>query len=69
MAYGAPRQLAQNKFFDPSPPSMRKVDDIGKKTGKGGGDIISFIVATNVVGSRPLECRPTGTPTAPANLH
>ena len=34
-----PTTFAFNKFFDPSPPSMRKVDDIGKKTGKGGGEI------------------------------
>ena len=50
-----------NKFVDPSTPSMRKVDN-GEKKKK--SKIISFIVATNVVASRPPECRPTGTPTA-----
>ena len=29
---------------------------------------ISFIVATNVVASRPPKCRPTGMPTSGANL-
>ena len=28
-------QLWLNKFFDPSTPSMRKVDDEGKKNGEG----------------------------------
>ena len=44
------RQLLLNKFFDPSTPSMRKVDSGGKKRGKRGvGVEMAFIVATNVV--------------------
>ena len=39
---------------------MRKVDDGEKNTQKK----MLFIVATNVVASRPPEHRPTGTPTA-----
>ena len=39
----------QNKFFDPSTPSMRKGDDGEKKK------IMMKIVATNVVASRPPE--------------
>ena len=30
---GRSKQLLLNKFFDPSTPSMRKVDDGGKKMG------------------------------------
>ena len=41
---------------------MRKVDD-GKK---GKEERMSFLVATNVVASRPPKCRPTGTPHARA---
>ena len=55
--------LSQNKVFDPSTPSMRKVDD-GKRKKK----IMMKIVATNVVASQPPERRPTATPTARANL-
>ena len=40
---------------------MRKVDD-GKRKKK----IMLFLVATNVVASRPPERRPTGTPHARA---
>ena len=39
---------------------MRKVDDRKKKKRK--KKIMSFLVATNVVASRPPERRPTGTP-------
>ena len=52
-----------NKFFDPSTPSMRKVDDgEGKKKNKRKKrkkkkKIMTFIVATNVVASRPPERR------------
>ena len=49
--------------------SMRKVDD-GKrkeKREKRKEKIMTFIVATNVVASRPPERRPTVTPTARAN--
>ena len=44
---------------------MRKVED-GKRKIK--EKIMSFLVATNVVASRPPERRPTGTPHARANL-
>ena len=67
--------LSLNKFFDPSSPSMRKVDDgkKEKKRKKKTEKIMSFLVATNVVASRPPERRPperrpTGTPHARANL-
>ena len=43
---------------------MRKVDDREKKEKK---KIMTFIVATNVVASRPPECQPTGTQHARAN--
>ena len=62
LGFGRSRQLL-NKFCDPSTPSMRKVDD-GEKTG---GKIMVFIVATNVVASRPPKRRPIGTPHARAN--
>ena len=54
----------KNKFFDLSTPSMRKVDDGGKKIEekKREKKIMSFIVATNVVASRLPEHRLTGTP-------
>ena len=32
--FGRSKQLSQNKFFDPSTPSMRKGRDGEKKTGK-----------------------------------
>ena len=54
-------QLFQNKFFDPSAPSMRKVAD-GKKRKRKEKKIMLFLVATNVVASRPPERRSTGTP-------
>ena len=41
---------------------MRKVDDGKRKKRK--EKIMSFLVATNVVASRPPERRPTGTPHA-----
>ena len=49
---------------------MRKVDD-GKRKEKRKEEkkkekIMMFIVATNVVASRPPECRPTETPHARA---
>ena len=44
---------------------MRKVDDGEKKKEK---KIMTFIVATNVVASRPPERRPTGTPHARAKI-
>ena len=46
----------QNKFFDSSTPSMRKVDD--------GGENRAEMVATNIVDSRPLKCQTTGSPIA-----
>ena len=49
---GRSRQLSLNKFFDPSTPSMRKVDDGEEKKEK---KIMTFIVATNVIASRPPE--------------
>ena len=44
---------------------MRKVDD-GKRIKKKKKKIMSFLVATNAVASRPPERRPTGTPHARA---
>ena len=44
---------------------MRKGSDGEKKTGKK-KKIKTFLVAINVVASRPPERRPTGTPTARA---
>ena len=55
LVFGHSRQLSQNKFFDSSTPSMRKGDDGEKKKKK----IKTFLMATNVVASRP-----TATPTA-----
>ena len=47
---------------------MRKVDDGKKKKKREKKEkIMSFLVATNVVASRPPEGRPTGTPHARAN--
>ena len=46
--------LSLNKFFDPSTPSMRKIDDGEKKRKKKEKKKITVeIVATNVVASRP----------------
>ena len=42
---------------------MRKSYDRGEKK-----KIKTFLVATNVVASRPPECRPTGTPIARAKI-
>ena len=51
---------------------MRKVDDgeekRKKKRKKKKEKIMTFIVATNVVATRPPERRPTGTPHARANI-
>ena len=47
--FGRSSQLSQNKFFDPSTPSIRKGDDEGEKKGK----ITVKVVATNVIASRP----------------
>ena len=55
--------LSLNKFLDPSTPSRRKVDYREKKRKK---KIRTFIVATNVVASRPPKRRPTETPHARA---
>ena len=63
---GRSRQLSLNKFFDPSTPSMRKVDD-GEEKKKKKEKIMTFIVATNVIASQPPERRPAGTPYARAN--
>ena len=60
LALGRSCQLSLNKFFDPSAPSMRKVDD-GKRK-----ENYVILVATNVDASRPPECQPTGTPRARA---
>ena len=49
------KQLSLNKFFDPSTPSMRKVDD-GEKRKKRKKKIMTFIVATNLGASRPPKC-------------
>ena len=65
--FGRSRQLSLNKFFDPSAPSMRNVDDGKKEKKKIKEKIMSFLVATNVVASRPPNRRPTGTPHACAN--
>ena len=65
--FGRSKQLLQNKFFDPSTPSMGKVDGEKIKKIKEKKKIMAFIVATNVVASRPPERRPTGTPLAHAN--
>ena len=46
---------------------MRKVDDGEEKRKEKKEKIMTFIVATNVVASRPPERRPTGTPHARAN--
>ena len=69
--FGRSRKVLLNKFFDPSTPSMREVDDREKKEKekrKGEKEkIMSFIVAINIVASRPPKSRLTGTPTARAN--
>ena len=52
--------------FDLSTPSMRRVDD-GEEEKRKKEKIMSFIVATNVIASRPPDRRPTGTPHARAN--
>ena len=57
--FGHSHQHLQNTFFDPSTPSMRKVDGRGNKK-----KIMLSIVAKNVVASQPPERQPTGTQTA-----
>ena len=49
---------------------MRKGDDGGEKKREKNGEkkIKTFLVATNVIASRPPERGPTGTPTACANF-
>ena len=51
------KQLSLNKFFDPSTPSMRKIDDGEKKKKrkrkKEKEKITVEIVATNVIASQP----------------
>ena len=65
---GGSRQLSLNKFFDPSTPSMRKVDDGEEKKRKEeeNNDVYS---GHYVIASRPPERRPTGTPHARAKIH
>ena len=62
--FGHSKQLSLNKFFDPSTPSMTKVDEGEEKKRK--EKIITSIAATNVVASQPPKCRPTGALTARA---
>ena len=65
---GHSKQLSLSKFFDPSTPSMRKVDDGEKEEEEKTNErIMLFIVASNFVASQSPECRPTGMPTARAN--
>ena len=47
---------------------MRKGRDGGEEKKKWKKKIKTFLVATNVVASRPPERRPTATPTARANF-
>ena len=65
--FGRSRQLSLNKFFYPSAPSMRTVDDGEKKKEK--KKIMSPLtnMATNVIASRPPERGQTGMPHARAN--
>ena len=58
------RQISLNKFFDPSAPSMGKVDNGTRKEKRKENNV--FLVATNVVTSLPPEQRPTGMPHARA---
>ena len=51
--FGRSHQLSLNKFFDPSIPSMRNIDDGEKEKKKKKKKIMTEIVATNVVASRP----------------
>ena len=48
---GRSRQLSLNKFFDPSAPSMRNVDDGKKEKKEKKEKIMSFLVATNAARS------------------
>ena len=54
----------QNPKWPPGGPEM--ADGVWKE--KKEKKIITFLVATNVVASQPPERRPTGTPTARANI-
>ena len=65
--FGRSCQLLLNKFFAPSTPSMREVDDREKKR-KELEKIMSFMVATNVVASQPPKRQLTGTPTDRAKM-
>ena len=63
LGFGHSRQLAQNKFFDPSTPSMRKGRDKGKN-GKNREKNGKKIEKTNdysghyvIASSRPPKCR------------
>ena len=53
---GRSRQLSLNKFFDPSTPSMRKVDDGEKKRKKENNVVFSghYVISS----SRPPDRRP-----------
>ena len=66
LVFGCSRQLSLNKFLDLSTPSMRNGQDEEKKM-KNGKKLMMFIVATNIVASRPPERRPIGMLTARAN--
>ena len=69
LVFGRSHQLLQDKFFNPSAPSIRKGRNREEKKGKRVWKIMMFIVATIVVASQPPERGPTGTPTAHANYH
>ena len=53
--FGRSRQRSQNKFLDPSTPSMRKVDDGEEKRKKKRKKRMAFLVATT---SLPAVYRP-----------
>ena len=63
LVFGCTRQLSQNKFFDPSTPSIRKGRNREETKGKKVWKIMKFIVATVVIASQPPERRPTAMPT------
>ena len=58
IGFGHFKQLSLNKFFDQKEQKEEKRNTI-----------MTFIVATNGVASRPPERRPTGTPHACANVY
>ena len=72
LVFGRSRQLSQDKFFYPSTPSMRKGRNRGETGGKNRAEknrgenkkIKMFLVAINVVASRPPERPWTGMLTA-----